>query len=452
MVDRYIKHHLDGVGDLGSPMFAALERSGVKADDVLVADLAKTSAAEILAHPGFAEALRVGRPVLLRNPADAEAMARVTGIGTAARCVVFRPAVDNGVARLSIMSPPPNEPEILDALGGRVGEPPADGRATDPECLPEAGELPSTADDDAAVAAWAAQTLAVEKRGAGSVAISGLAIDPVPDGIPGRRVILDASPVTYHPTLYTWHHRDKPDVLKQQRATIALGLFLELYASSNPENKFMRLTTIGSGFNPGALTWNDSLERGAYQDFLQIAMTPSPIPSGFMLLDSQPKTENDAATYTISSNLSVGLKAGGSSKGGGSGEGSVSYSIGSSISTHLSAFKVMDHSDGAAATWNFEMSLCGNPPTGIYNVANPGGIIDLFGTVWDPVDLAKSTLFPACQSIWSAPLSFAGTLRLSFGRGQRLVYMASNRLTWYGHTAWRRSTVPLAVDFSSVSL
>jgi hypothetical protein len=178
---------------------------------------------------------------------------------------------------------------------------------------------------------------------------------------------------------------------------------------------------------------------------MSVEMAPGQSPAGMVLLSSEPKTENNQATYTASSSLNVGLKKGEKA------EGSVSYTIGASVSSTLSAFKAIDHSDGRAARWDWLMALCGDLAQGQYDYRNPIGIIDKWGSVWDVVDLGKSTLFPGAQASWSTPLSFNGRLPFTVTAKQRLIYAASDRFTGMASGCQMTVPIPFVVDFSKAS-
>ncbi len=276
---------------------------------------------------------------------------------------------------------------------------------------------------------------------------SGTKVDPIPDGAAGAQFILSpATPTAYHPVSYTWHHRDKPQTIRDQTATLSLPVFVELYASPSPANKFLRVTAFGTGFSPGKLKWYDFGERGMFQDRLWTKMEIGGPPAGSSLIISEPKTQNNKATYTSSASITIGIKGGKESP-----EPSGSATISASVSSTLSDFLALEKSAGLVGEWAFDMQLCGEKSDGKYDVNSPLSLIGLSG-VWPVPGLARSTLFPACMSAWALPLSCQKRLPLTITLCQRLPYVACG--VFEGFAAGCEITIPydFQVDFGTVNV
>jgi hypothetical protein len=268
----------------------------------------------------------------------------------------------------------------------------------------------------------------------------------VPDGAAGDQYFLTPTAVTYHPKSYTWHNRKKPVVVKGQTATVALPLLVEIYASPKPAAKFLRVTAFGTGYTPGKLKWNNNGERAFFQDILTTKMTLGRL-AGAAAIISEPKTKNNEATYSSSSSITIGIKK---SKEGP--EPSASATLTTSVSSTLSDFLVLEKSAGMAGEWSFDMQLCGQNSDGKYDIKNPLSLVDWKAKVWELPGLARSTLFPACMTGWTLPLSCQSNLSLNIDLYQRLTYVASG---WLEKMAAGCSiSVPYRfhVDFSKVNV
>jgi hypothetical protein len=276
---------------------------------------------------------------------------------------------------------------------------------------------------------------------------AGPQIDPVPDGAAGAQYHLQPEPVRYHPKTCTWYHRDKPVVITEQTATLALPVFVEVYASPHPANKFLRVTAYGTGFSPGRLVHDDSWWRYMFQDRLRTRMELGGAARGTSLIISEPKTKNNEATYTSSASITIGLKPGEDSP-----EPSASATISASVSSTLSDFKVLEKSAGNVGEWDFDMQLCGSASDGKYDVNNPLSLVDWTNSVWEVPGLASSTLFPACMAAWALPLDCQAKLRLTVELYQRLIYIAVNHFEKLA--AGCEMTLPqeFVVDFSKVNV
>lgn len=380
------------------------------------------------------------RPVVLLAP-TAKSLAALVGIGVDCQGAVWHPGRDGGPDQLVFVPTP--EADITTPESARA----------DVEKPGEPGEEPSgqvTEGDDPLApmrGADLAALLDAAVRSPMRLADQGPKVDPIPPGVAGKQVVLSPTPFTYHPKTYTWAHSRKPVVIKDQTATLALPLFAEIYASPNPANKFLRITAFGTGFSPGRMKWDNTGERGMYQDRMRTSFALVGAPAGTGLLMTAPKTQNGTATYTSSGSLTVGIKGGKESP-----EPSGSATISASVSSTLSDFKVLEKSAGLVAEWAFDMQLCGSKSDGQYDVNEPMSLVGWYGRVWEVPGLASSTLFPACMAAWSLPLSCQQVLTVRATLFQRLMYVASSWAEKMRGGCEMTKPFDCTVDFSAVNV
>lgn len=381
-----------------------------------------------------------GEPVVMLNPTP-EAMAGATGIGTACDGAVWKSGAGGAPSRLHYVTRPAGVIEPRDIEVEQTERQELEG--AEPAREDKIGDdpfAPMRAIDLAEALDRAVESLA-GPPGAGPQ------IDPVPDGAAGLQYILQQEPLSYHPKTFTWSHRDKPVVITEQTATLALPVFVELYASPGPANKFLRATAFGTGYSPGRLVHDDTWWRYMFQDRMRTRMELGGAPRGTSLIISEPKTKNNEATYTSSASITIGLKPGEDSP-----EPSGSATISASVSSTLSDFKVLEKSAGNVGEWDFDMQLCGSASDGRYDVNYPLSLVDWKNRVWEVPGLASSTLFPACMAAWSLPLDVQATLPLTIELYQRLIYIAVNYVEKF--SAGCEITLPqnFVVDFSKVNI
>lgn len=383
-----------------------------------------------------------GQPIIILN-ATADRMSAEVGFGLDCAGVVWHPTPGNGPDLLTyVPSGPPNVVES-DSIEGKFEE--ATGHEegpTDATVLEEASaQLMPPVGEELAALLHATAISPPPLSGQGTPTI-----DPIPDGVAGKQfLVTQAVSCSYHPKSYTWEHRKKPIVVKNQTAEISLPFFVEIYASTQPENKFVRVTTWGTGFNPGKLASDSGWGRYFFQDRMSVGMTLDKAP-GSLVLYTEPKNLNNEATYSSTKSLTVGYKQGEKS------EGSVQASISATVSSTLSAFKISEHSTGQQGAWNFDMQLCGKKNDGVYDVNKPESLIDWKNKVWEVPSLASGTLFPACMAAWALPLSCQSRASMKIDTMQRLTYARANYWEWMTAGCTMKYPISASVDLSVVNV
>ncbi len=130
---------------------------------------------------------------------------------------------------------------------------------------------------------------------------------------------------------------------------------ITLIASYNPKYKYLRIRSVGAGFNPanGApMDNNSTYDRGFFQSGVKIHMQPET--DKLRTLSTEPKNANNQTQYTTSSSFSVGVDI---SKNP---TFKASYDISESVTTVVSDFNVYNNGAGITADWDFLLSMTEN--------------------------------------------------------------------------------------------
>lgn len=83
---------------------------------------------------------------------------------------------------------------------------------------------------------------------------------------------------------------------------------ISLIASYNPQYKYLRIRSVGAGFNPangGEMENNSNYDSGWFQSAVKIHMQP--ITDKLRTLSMEPKNVNRQTQYTTGSQFSVGV-------------------------------------------------------------------------------------------------------------------------------------------------
>ena len=141
----------------------------------------------------------------------------------------------------------------------------------------------------------------------------------------------------------------------QQVTNNSIIMEISLIASFNPKYKYLRIRSVGAGFNPanGAPMENDSTyDRGYFQSHVQIHMQPNT--TLLKTLSTEPKNVNKQAQYTTSSEFNVGVDIGKNPTF------NSSYTISESMTTVVSDFNIYNNGAGITADWDFDLSMTEN--------------------------------------------------------------------------------------------
>ncbi|MFD2176318.1 hypothetical protein [Veronia pacifica] len=167
-----------------------------------------------------------------------------------------------------------------------------------------------------------------------------------------------------------------------------------LLASHNPYNKYLRLVTMGAGFNPTSgkgLYKDNSYDRGMFHNNISLSMKP--VSNNMTLETHSPLNVNGATTYTASSEVSVGVDV---SENPGF---SASYTISKSTSENISDFDIQNHTSGNQAKWDYKFSRTKDNK---FNMFYDGGFMRK-GKVYGVPNLAKFNLTPVSTAVWRIP-------------------------------------------------
>ena len=227
----------------------------------------------------------------------------------------------------------------------------------------------------------------------------------------------------------------------RQITTNAVVMEISLIASFNPQYKYLRIRSLGAGFNPGPMESNDMYDRGYFQSSVNISMRPQT--NRLTVLSTEPKNVNRQTQYTAGSSFSVGVDI---SKNPGF---SASYTISQSSTTQISDFNVYNNGAGIIADWDFKLSMAEN------------SIWNMFHTpffrktrVNDLPALATRNLQPVTDAVWFGSNTLNDTIGilLSWRVDHVRCWVTGN---WARSTMWftsRNRTLSnlFNVDFGSV--
>jgi hypothetical protein len=228
----------------------------------------------------------------------------------------------------------------------------------------------------------------------------------------------------------------------------AVVMEISLIASYNPRYKYLRIRSVGAGFNPanGAeIQWNGSYDRGFFQSNVNIHMQPNT--DKLRTLSTEPKNINNQTTYTTSSQFSVGVDV---SKNP---SFNSSYTISESTSTVVSDFNVYNNGAGVTADWDFKLSM------------TEDSIWDIFSEkfmekakVRELPALATKNLQAVTEAVWYADSSLNETVgvQLYWKVDHYHCYVTGDWMAYTEHYYHKWSTVgykdtPFYIDFSSVN-
>jgi hypothetical protein len=121
---------------------------------------------------------------------------------------------------------------------------------------------------------------------------------------------------------------------------------------SDPRCKYLRITTLGAGFNPsqyGNILYDNTYDRGWFASKYEIHMEAKT--DQIYVKGSSPKNCNNVTQYTTDSSFSVGVDI---SKDPGF---SAQYTISESETHNISDFDIINKSAGNAGDWDFQLGL-----------------------------------------------------------------------------------------------
>ena len=231
------------------------------------------------------------------------------------------------------------------------------------------------------------------------------------------------------------------DIAHKQITNNSVVMEIGLFASFNPQYKYLRIRSLGAGFNPGSLLANGTYDRGFFQSKVRIFMQPQT--SKLTVLSTEPKNVNGQTQYTSGSEFNVGVDI---SKNPGF---NANYTISQSRTTQISDFNIYNNGAGITADWDFSLSMVEKSMWDVfyYPFARMAQVKEL------PA-LATRNLQPVTESVWF------GSNNLIDNIGIRLTWEVTHCKCWstgnwaihrlHYYNPWRSHTNLFHVDFSSV--
>lgn len=233
-------------------------------------------------------------------------------------------------------------------------------------------------------------------------------------------------------------------------ASVDIDYEVQLIASSQPQGKFLTLSSAGAGMSSGGLTWDSAGgsvkngNRGWYQESAEITIQPTTNTSYISNYKHAPLGDNTSGTFSSDTGCSAGVSGG---------LPEFSCSAGKQNSQTLTDFGVIDVTTGAKTAWMFKMMK--NASGGAYNTA-----LDLANTTWGGLygvpNLAKSTLTPQFQAIYRSNTSFIGSVNVQTQAKQVLRHVWSDGKLFvqknYSEGWQATSTQSVTVNFGIVKL
>lgn len=239
----------------------------------------------------------------------------------------------------------------------------------------------------------------------------------------------------------------KWNLTDQQVTNNSVVMEIALIASYNPKYKYLRIRSVGAGFNPangGEMQSNGTYDRGYFQSKINIHMQPNT--DKLRTLSTEPKNVNKQAQYTTSSEFSVGVDIAKNPSF------NSSYTISESMTTVVSDFNIYNNGAGVTGDWDFVLAMIED------------SIWDIFsepfmkkGQVKSLPALATKNLQAVTEAVWYAENTLNETL------GVQLYWKIDHYRCWvtgnwadftehYSHK-WRTvgyKDTPVYIDFSSV--
>ncbi|MFZ5550429.1 MAG: hypothetical protein ACOZJX_17170 [Pseudomonadota bacterium] len=421
--------------------------------DTVDAVVLDTRQFEQLAHRTVIDkALAAGTPVVLLHNEAAGSVASAIGIGLRSEALLVKPV--EGTRELWIADLG-NGASLLDASWG------SDSRATGPandRSAEPAGSVATAATGQRNLATAMPRTpattarrlqdelrtrhLSAAQQRVVHAAREERSAEKVPPEVPQR--------IYYLETETQWY----PDEVQQ--AILGVTWHIELYGSSNPPNKFLRITPRGYGAFPGQLVKDDNFERGWFQEKITIEMRADENHrSKVSILEHSPPNTNNVTTLESATAFDIGF-----SQADGA---SASFSASQSVTTQLQDFRVENRSTPDHAMWENSLSLVGGDR--VYK--NWDDLVKIYFPIWGAIQLlelpplAKQLFSHNCQTVWIAsnelkeqiPFGLMAwqTLRDTFVKtGFSIEWSSYFRTYGIGYALTGQNPNPLLVDFGLV--
>lgn len=230
----------------------------------------------------------------------------------------------------------------------------------------------------------------------------------------------------------------------QQVTNNSVIMEVSLIASFNPKYKYLRIRSMGAGFNPanGApMQYDSKYDRGYFQSHVNIHLQPNT--DKLRTLSTDPKNINNQTQYTTGSSFSVGVDV---SKNP---SFNASYTISESTTTVISDFNIYNNGAGITADWDFSLAMT---EKSIWNIFDEPFLQR--PTVKSLPALATRNLQTVTETVWYADNTFNDNIgiQLYWEVDHFHCYSTSD---WVEHYTHKWSTVgfinpPVYINFGSV--
>lgn len=366
-----------------------MSRLDPTADDFVLVDLQQTPLQSLTAGN------QPLKPIVLLNATNAKQMATLFGFGAVGDCLIIKPFATPNVYDVTLLGVPY---EVGASTDSQTHE--SDEGGTDPchqtpakrhkqGCSKKQDHSDPFSDETNFSQLSICEQARMIRQLVSEVPIA----RDTPPGLP-----LDQYNLIYLTVERQWS-------LSDQQVTVNSVIFeVSLFASYNPTYKYLRIRTIGAGFNPSAgsgMQSDSTYDRGYFQSAVNIHMHPAT--HNLSVLSTDPKNVNGQTSYTAGSEFTVGVDI---SKNP---SFSPSYSISESKTTVISDFNVYNNSAGSVADWEFKLSLLDNHD--IWNMFSHPFMKK--GQVKELPALATRNLQPLTEAVWFSPNTFTGVVGLS---------------------------------------
>ncbi len=382
------------------------------------------------------DALVSGKAIILLNIHNGKQLSKMLGIGFESKCIIVRPYhqynVFNvlGLYESNIMYDYGKSGIIQKADGSRCFS------IQKSNCCKHSYDCQSSFENLSA----AKQARAIENILSSDFKIpyelSSESLGSAPADLPENQFKL-----TYLAIESKWNLSD------QQVTNNSVVMEIALIASYNPKYKYLRIRSVGAGFNPangGEMQSNSTYDRGFFQEKIKIHMEPNT--DKLKTLSTEPKNINNQTQYTTSSQFSVGVDVAENPSF------NSSYTISESITTVVSDFNIYNNGSGVTGDWDFVLGMTENS---IWNIFSEPFMKK--GQVRSLPALATKNLQAVTESVWYADNTLNETLevQLYWKIDHYHCYVTGNWVEYTEHYEhkWRTvgyKDIPVYIDFSSV--
>ncbi|MGJ4851180.1 hypothetical protein ACH6CV_13115 [Bacillota bacterium Meth-B3] len=288
----------------------------------------------------LAEALRLGKTLILLHVEEGNQLAQLLGVGMNCRCMIVKPYPDFKVVHVL------GQHDCPISFGGQC-------QITQCEdgCKRACVESPGLNECGAYRSGGHCESYAVEARKIESILESNFVMPEAfcsagssPADLPREQFN-----ITY---LAIEEIRNLSDLQVTNNSVV---MEISLIASYNPQYKYLRIRSVGAGFNPangGAMQSDSTYDRGYFQEEIKIHMQP--MSSSLRTLTTEPKNINRQQQYTTSSQFSVGVDVAKNPSF------NSSYTISESMTTVVSDFNIYNNSAGVTGEWEFQLAMTEN--------------------------------------------------------------------------------------------